>query len=287
MLEGPSTPSVPPDPHPLLELADWIEQTALSDLYAAAPAALQRSLGLFVDRVAGALVLGAPGLSSASISRVFVHPDASAAAAGSALDRMRKAGVRSYFAHAHERASSRLEATFAERGLGRYHRPWIKLARDRSPLDQAPPSSPGGDLEVAAARSDQADDFAEIVVRCTEVDPAVGDLLSAVVRRPRWHVYFATLAGRPVATGALFVQGDVGYLGYGATLPEHRNQGLQRTLLAKRIRVALALGCRVIVSETGVALPGRSNPSYDNMVSLGLVPIGVRDNFVLDGVRWG
>ena len=85
---------------------------------------------------------------------------------------------------------------------------------------------------------------------------------------------------------ALFVQGDVGYLSYGATLPEHRGQGLQRLLLAKRIRVALALGCRAIVSETGEAVTGQRSSSYNNMVCLGLCPIATRDNYVLDGVGW-
>jgi GNAT superfamily N-acetyltransferase len=119
------------------------------------------------------------------------------------------------------------------------------------------------------------------------IDPALAELLSCVVQRPRWHVYFARQDGRPLATGALFVQGDIAYLGYGATLPEHRGQGLQRMLLAKRMRVALALGCRYIVSETGEALPHEKNPSYENMASLGMRPVATRDNYVLNGVRWG
>jgi GNAT superfamily N-acetyltransferase len=123
-------------------------------------------------------------------------------------------------------------------------------------------------------------------VRCVQMDGTAAELLSGVVQRPRWHVYFARIDGRPIATGALFVQGDVAYLGYGATLPEHRGQGLQRMLLAKRMRVALALGCRWIISETGEAVPGQPNPSHDNMLALGMHPIATRDNYVLEGIRW-
>lgn len=279
-------PCLPPSPHPLLETADWIEQAALQDMYAAAAPALRRSAGLFVERVAGALTVGAPGLSSSIVSRVYVQPGASPEAAGAAIDRMRRSGVRCYFAHVHRPASAELTAALVERGLGRYHRAWVKLARDRTPLVQHGPSAPDG-FELVAGKREQADAFAEIVVRCMDLEPAVAELLAGVVQRPRWHVYFAQLDGRPIATGALFVQGDVGYLGYGATLPEHRGQGLQRMLLAKRIRVALALGCRHVISETGEALPDQRNPSQDNMVSLGLRPIATRDNYVLDGVRWG
>lgn len=272
--------------HSLLETADWVEQAALHDMFLAAPAGLRQSAGLFVERVAGALTIGAPGLSSTMTNRVFVQPGASPEAAGAAIDRMRRAGVRHYFAHVHRPASDELTAALTERGLSRYHRAWLKLARDRSPMAQHAASAPDG-FELIAAKREQADAFADIVVRCMHIDPMLAELLACVVQRPRWHVYFAQQDGRPLATGALFVQGDVAYLSYGATLPEHRGQGLQRMLLAKRMRVALALGCRHIISETGEALPDQKNPSQDNMVSLGMRPVALRDNYVLNGVSWG
>lgn len=280
------SPSPPHAPHPLLEIADWIEQASLQDMYLAATPGLRRSAGLFVERVAGALTIGAPGIASSMVSRVFVQPGASADAAGAAVDRMRKAGVRQYFAHVHRPESNELAHGLAERGLVRFHRAWLKLARDRAPFSQHGPSAPEGDIELCAATREQADGFSELIVRCMQVDGTAAELLTGVVQRPRWHVYFARLDGRPIATGALFVQGDVGYLGYGATLPEHRGQGLQRMLLAKRMRVALALGCRWIISETGEALAGEPSPSLDNMQALGMRPIATRDNYVLDGVRW-
>jgi len=279
-------PRSPHTPHPLLEVADWIEQASLQDMYLAATPSLRRSAGLFVERVAGALTVGAPGIASSMVSRVFVQPGASADTAGAAVDRMRKAGVRQYFAHVHRPESAELTGTLAERGLVRYHRAWLKLARDRTPFTQHGPSVPEGDIELCAAKREQADVFGELVVRCMEVDGSAVELLAGVVQRPRWHVYFARLAGQPVATGALFVQGDVAYLSYGATLPEHRGQGLQRMLLAKRMRVALALGCRWIISETGEAIAGQPSPSHDNMLALGMRPIATRDNYVLEGVRW-
>jgi GNAT superfamily N-acetyltransferase len=199
---------------------------------------------------------------------------------------MHSGGVRHYFAHLHKDAAPELVDAFTERGLRRYHRAWIKLARDRSPLHSAPPSVCDGDMRLCAAQRAHADAFAQLVVRCHQTDPTIAALLAGVVQRPRWHVYLVELRGEPIAAGALFVQGDVGYLGYDATLPEHRGQGLQRMLLAKRIRVALALGCRVIASETGQAVPGQSNSSYNNMIGLGLAPIATRDNYALDGVRY-
>jgi hypothetical protein len=49
--------------------------------------------------------------------------------------------------------------------------------------------------------------------------------LAAGVDQPGWAHYPAFDGETPVAGGALFVQGDVGWLGIGSTLPAHRRRG--------------------------------------------------------------
>ena len=49
----------------------------------------------------------------------------------------------------------------------------------------------------------------------------------------------------------MFIDEGVGYLGFAATLPEHRGKGGQNALLAERIDHARAAGCDVVVTETG------------------------------------
>jgi hypothetical protein len=82
----------------------------------------------------------------------------------------------------------------------------------------------------------------------------------------------------PAATGALYVDGDVGWLSLGATLPEHRRKGAQGALLAERIRIAPALGCTALVTETGEAVEGRPSNSYRNILRAGFAEAFVRPN---------
>ena len=71
-----------------------------------------------------------------------------------------------------------------------------------------------------------------------------------------------------MAAGALYVEGDVGWLGMAGTLPFHRRRGAQGALMTRRIADAIALGCTAIATETGI-LPDRPNPSLDNMLRCG------------------
>ena len=62
-------------------------------------------------------------------------------------------------------------------------------------------------------------------------------------RRGRSMIAVLGLVGdRPVATGMLHFLGPVCGLGTGSVLPEHRGQGIQRALLAERIRIGFGRG---------------------------------------------
>ena len=59
--------------------------------------------------------------------------------------------------------------------------------------------------------------------------------------------------GRPIATGALTIAGDVALLAGASTIPTARRQGAQLALLEERLRYAAAQGCTVAMM---VAQPG-------------------------------
>ena len=65
--------------------------------------------------------------------------------------------------------------------------------------------------------------------------------------------FLAELDGKPVATGALIVAGDVALLAGASTVPTARRQGAQLALLEGRLRYAASHGCTVgmIVTEPG------------------------------------
>lgn len=73
----------------------------------------------------------------------------------------------------------------------------------------------------------------------------------------------------PAAAAALFVDGEAGYLGFGATLPEHRGRGGQGALLAARIEHARAAGCRLLATETGELRDDRPSASHRNLLRAG------------------
>jgi hypothetical protein len=278
-------------PHPEREaahVAEWIEQAALHDMHAALPRALRTAAQVFSERGQGTLLLGAPGLPSVLTSRLFVAEDATQESIAGAVARLHERGAHTYFAHLDAGAPAAQRAALEGATLTRFHRPWLKLFvdRDRASITGRESSVPPGGIELRSARREDAEAFAALQLRCQGLDRSLAPLIAALVDRPRWHVFLASVNGVPVAGGALFVQGEVGWLGFGATLPEHRGQGLQRLVLQKRMRVALALGCRAIASETGVEVEGQKNSSCHNMLALGMRVVATRDNFAPRGAVW-
>jgi GNAT superfamily N-acetyltransferase len=62
--------------------------------------------------------------------------------------------------------------------------------------------------------------------------------------------YMAFDGARPVATAALCIFEDLGYLTMAATAASHRKHGAQQALIAERIKRAEQAGCSILVSET-------------------------------------
>ena len=103
--------------------------------------------------------------------------------------------------------------------------------------------------------------------------------MGRVPARPGWHCLAAYDGHEPVATSALFVTGELGWIGLGATLPTHRGRGAQNALLAARITLAADLGLALVVTETGVPRDGQPGPSYRNILRAGFRESYVRPNY--------
>jgi hypothetical protein len=94
---------------------------------------------------------------------------------------------------------------------------------------------------------------------------------------PRFFTVLATKCGQPAATGSLYIQNELGYLGNGKTLEVFRRQGAQNALIATRVSMAAALGCLDVVSETYRFLES----SYRNLIRAGFVELYARSIY-----RW-
>ena len=75
--------------------------------------------------------------------------------------------------------------------------------------------------------------------------------LAQVTAHSKSLSFIAELDGKPIATGALSIAGDVALLAGASTIPTARRQGAQFALLEERLRYAAAHGCSVAMMAAG------------------------------------
>lgn len=256
-----------------------IERDAWIDLYTAAPAGFAPGAGLSVERLGDVTLLKLASVPNTQFSRMLglgVGAPVSEAALDAALTGLRTVGHDGFFVHLVPWAApSALPVWLSRRGLARYHRPWAKFRRGTAP----PPMVPS-DLRVAEIGADRAADFAQPVAAGFGAPPPFVAWLAALAGRPGWRIAVAYDGTEPVAGGALFLRDGVAWLGIAATRPEARGRGAQGALMRWRIRAAIDAGCTLIATETGVAVPGQPNSSYNNMRRCGFEVAYLRDNYV-------
>jgi hypothetical protein len=136
------------------------------------------------------------------------------------------------------------------------------------------------DLRIERIGRESADVFAEVACAVFGMPDPLRPWIAQSVGRAGWHHYLAFDGERPVATGALFVQGDAGWLGFGSTLASHRRRGAQGAIMSQRNQDAADAGCRWLVTETGEDSPDQPNPSFHNMLRVGFELAYQRPNFI-------
>jgi GNAT superfamily N-acetyltransferase len=152
---------------------------------------------------------------------------------------------------------------------------WMKFSRGAEP----PPPAPT-DLVVAEVDGNRAADFARAAVEGFGEPARFADWLTRLPALAGWHCFVAYEGQQPAAAGALYVLGELAWLGIGATVPQLRGRGAQTALLAARIRRAAELGCTLLVTETGALVDGRPSGSYRNILRAGFEPQYLRANYV-------
>ena len=150
---------------------------------------------------------------------------------------------------------------------------WMKFSRGVSPRRAT------SELSVMPVERARAGDFAAVVVGGYGLPEWSEPFAANVVERPGWSCYVAYDGDRPAGAGALYVEGSVGWFGFGATLPEYRGRGAQSAILAARIEDARRQGCGTVVTETGELADDRPSSSYRNIVRAGFREAGVRRNY--------
>ena len=180
-------------------------------------------------------------------------------------------GTRSYVSVAPEARPAELATWLQARGLTPGYG-WTKFVRPST-------DPPEAQTTLRIERVEHGEAFGAAAAGGFEVPDLFRDWLALLPTRDGWHCFVAFEGDEPAGAGALYVTGKIGWLGIGATVPEHRGKGAQSALIAKRIEAAAELGCEVVVSETGKPIDGRAGRSYRNLVRAGLEPVYVRPSF--------
>lgn len=161
--------------------------------------------------------------------------------------------------------------------------PWPGAVAEESILVFAAEPAGVAAVEAAASAFDASVTIREIAreeaalwsgafVRASAMSGREGEAWIAMTDRlvpaPGYHYLVAEEAGRPIAVGRMFTDRGVGLLVTGTVDPSARGRGLQRALIAARVRIAGEQGCTVVTSG---ALAGGASAA--NLARMAFRPI--------------
>lgn len=269
------------DPVEIAHVVEFGEAAAYADLIRAAPADLATSLGLTVTKVGSAIALTMRAVDILLFNRVMglglVEP-ALEAMVDEVVAHYRSQGLKHFgFQLSPAAQPAALPEWIKARGFQARDN-WVKVIRGSEPAPQI-----DTDLRVDEIGSEHRRGFSTVALTAFGMPESLRPWLEAPIGRPGWHCYAAFDGEQAVGAGALFVKGEVAWLGVGSTLPSHRGRRAQGAIMARRIRDAIALGCRWIVTETGEETPQQPNPSWHNMLRTGFRLVYPRPNYVFSG----
>lgn len=185
------------------------------------------------------------------------------------------AGVVRFFLHlVPESKRPGTEDLLKNAGYEKY-RGWMKFTRGTGEAGTG-----RTDLDVRRVGPEHGAGFAAIVAPAFDMLPVSEPVLALVPAVTGQYVFMSFAGERPAGTGAVFVDGDVGLLDWGATHPDFRRRGGQTAVLGARIRFAFGQGCAMISTMTGEAVPGDPQHSYGNIIRCGFREAYLRENWV-------
>lgn len=266
------------------DLTEAVEHAALVDLHAAADEQLRADLAIAGRGIGDGFVSIAGNLPASAIvvNRTIglgLEKPAADGAAAEITAAYAEAGVSRYFVHLHPHAEpDGLAAQLEAAGLEE-RRAWMKFERGRD----APPAK-RTDLTIRQATAGDGEAFGSIIADAFDLGEQAAPWLACLIGRPDWHIFMSFAEdGTAAGTGCLFVKDGIGWCDWGATTPAYRGRGGQSALLATRIEAALDLGCTLLGTETGEAVPGDPQHSYSNIERAGFKPTWRRANYAPAG----
>jgi GNAT superfamily N-acetyltransferase len=259
--------------------AEFLERAALEAIHQAAPAPLAERLGIRAFTTGSAFVSAVRGLpaSAVVVNRTIglgLDTPATTETVREIVAAYAQAGIARYFVHRHrDSAPAELPEWLRAAGLEKA-RGWQKFERGLEP-----PPGADSDLELRQVGREHGEDFARIVCDAFDLGEAAVPWLAEIPGRDDFHVFMSFAGAIPAGTGALFVRDGLAWFDFGATAPAFRRRGSQTALLARRVRHAVELGCRKMLTCTGEAVRGDPQYSYRNILKAGFRETSVRENY--------
>ena len=255
-----------------------VEFEASIDLYRAAPEDVRVAHGIEVRNIGATTCLVCRGIEPAAMFRRAVRLGVGQETSEAELDvvvaHMNGCGLRYAVPIAPLSRPPAVASWLERRGFTRGYA-WMKFRR---PCDG--PLHATNDLDVRVIDSDPGGEFGRVVVEGFGLPSTVAPWVGSLAGRANWVCVMAFDRGAPVAAGAVYVNGERAWLGFGATLASHRGHGAQTALLARRLSEASARGARVAVTETGERIPDKPSVSYRNILRAGFEEMYVRQNYM-------
>lgn len=243
------------------------ESRAWAACVEAAAAAEGNPLEASVDVVAGQRLPALGAIDAALFNRV-IGLGVSTPCEGSVLDKV----VASYAGRGQSRFTIEVTPTtepadvpeqLAARGL-------VDSGYRQAKAWQTPAEYEGEHFDlVERLTEDDADEFAQVNMLAWEVPAFLAVWFGATLFAEGFRHFGVREGGRLVSVGAMFVSDGMAWLGFGATLPEHRGRGMHKAVLARRIHEAAALECHLVHTETEAHTADVRNPSLSNLVAVG------------------
>jgi hypothetical protein len=254
-------------PEQIAVLNEYSEADAWANFYHCATPEVASTLGVSAERVGNLWVTSVAKLDWTFFNRINglgVREPATESALDECIALLERAGCKNYMAQISPVAQPpELPGWLESRGFVR-SRNWGKFYRGNEPAPVAPT-----DLTVKLIGEEHAGAFSDVVLTAFEMPAELGPMVGAIVGAPGWNAYVAFDGEQAVSAAALYVAGDIGWLGFGSTLESHRKRGGQGALFARRIEDGLKLGCKWFVAEAAEDTPEAPNPSYHNMLRAG------------------
>jgi len=136
-------------------------------------------------------------------------------------------------------------------------------------------------VDIGEATAATADVFGNLTQSGFSLPDATAAWFAALVGRPGWLAYIASVEGEGVGAAAMYVKGGAAWCGIDATLPSYRRQGVQRALIHRRVEDAQRSGLSIVTAET--SYPSNSEQadaaSYRNYGRANFKMVYARPNF--------